>query len=366
MNKNIHYRTVGLILAVYLTLLVGTIRSENTPPFPKPTLTTVLNGTWAQDVEDYIGDRMGFHDALFRLKSNTDLLVGEKLIQDVYITDDMLLEKLTASGEDDLTAASEKVNQFYEEYQLPTYLVLVPSASAIYEEQLPTNAVMMDQEAAIKSVYGMINSYVRCIDAFSILSSVTDSYVYYRTDSRWTSYGAYCVYQTAIQKMGFTAMPYYRYVISHMSTDFRGDLYERTLYDGIKADVLDCYTCENGSEITSVTAWYGDGRTEDRGSQLYDTDVLSSQENMYQFYLGPPCEKLVIRTDLKNDKKLLLYKDSYADCMVPFLTQHYSEICILDLDSTKEDLAMYAEPSDYTHVLFLAGMENWRTIWAAK
>ena len=39
--------------------------------------------------------------------------------------------------------------------------------------------------------------------------------------------------------MGFTPIPYQRYVITHKSTEFRGDLYTRCLYDGVKSDVLD-------------------------------------------------------------------------------------------------------------------------------
>ncbi|MBV1821278.1 hypothetical protein KUA25_24855, partial [Bacteroidales bacterium MSK.15.36] len=32
-----------------------------------------------------------------------------------------------------------------------------------------------------------------------------------------------------------------------------------------------------------------------------------------------------------NDKKLLIIKDSYANCLVPFLTSHYGEIYMVDL-----------------------------------
>ncbi len=363
MKKRIHYQMVLLCSAVILTLSVSSIPNLRNSQFPVPTAASVMDGSWASEVEHYLGEAIGFHDILFRLKSGIDMLMGEQLIQDVYITDEMLLEKIPIDEETDCSAMVEGINQFYESYQLPTYLALIPSASEIYENQLPNNAVMLDQGSMIRDIYTEANSYIRCIDAQSVLSSVSDAYIYYRTDSHWTSYGAYCVYQTAIQKMGFTAIPYARYAISHVRTDFRGDLYERTLYEDMKPDVLDYYHCEEGSNVTSVTAYDGSGTQEERLAQVYDLEQLSEGGTPYRFYLGESCEKLIIQTDLGNEKRLLLYKDDFADCMVPFLTQHYSEICIIDLEMTGTELAALVNPEEYTQVLFLTSAQFWRDLW---
>lgn len=66
----------------------------------------------------------------------------------------------------------------------------------------------------------------------------------------------------------------------------------------------------------------------------------------------------MIQTNLDNQKKLLLLKDSYADCMVPFLAQHYSEICILDVMEMEHSLSELAEVSDYTQVLILCDADT--------
>ena len=161
--------------------------------------------------------------------------------------------------------------------------------------------------------------------------------------------------------MGFTPVSYQKYVISHLSTDFRGDLYRKTLYNEIKPDVLDCYTYENGSEITGIQVRYQDSTLE-RRSELYDKSALES-DNMYQFYLGKPCECMKIRTNLNNDKKLLLYKDDYADCMIPFLLQHYAEICVVNLEQTGANFENIVSPEDYTQMMFLCSAEKWQEIF---
>jgi len=362
-QKKLHYSIVFVILLIDLTLGIGTIKSYDKTALMRPTLQHFFNGTWAEQTEKYLQEHIGFHDVLFRIKSNADLFIGEKMIQGVYVTDEMLLEKLYASDIPDIVTAAEPVNQFYEETQIPTYFILVPSASEIYKTKLPANAINAEQKNRIQQIYLETVNGVHCVDAYNILSSLKDNYIYYRTDTRWTCCGAYYVYQSAIQKMGFTPVSYQKFVISHMSTEFRGNLYEKTLYNGVRADVLDRYRNESSGQITSITAYYADGQTEDRGNRLYDTTALIGDDK-YQYYLGKPCQKLIIHTNIENGKKLLLYKDSFADCVVPFLIHHYSEICIVNLEQTGEDFHHVVDTSEYTQALFLCSMKNWGNLFA--
>lgn len=359
-QNNLQRWMVLVITVIYFVILGGTVHALRKEPFPKPTGYTLVNGVWAQQLEEWLTVHIGFHDALFRVKSRADLLLGEKMIRGVYITDEMLLKRLSSEDAPAPETLAEPVNRFYEKTELPTFLILLPSSSEIYKTLLPANAVSAEQKSRIQAVYAETANGIRCVDAYNILSSLKENYIFYRTDTRWTCYGAYYVYQSAIQKMGFAAVPYDRYVILHLSTEFRGDLYEQTLYDGVRSDVLDCYTYEDGARITEVTAWYPDGTSEDRGRTLHNEAALGS-DDLYGFYLGAPCERLVVKTSVDNGKKLLLFQDDSGDCMVPFLLQHYSEISIVDLSMIR-DIAE-VDTSEYTQALFLCGMENWENLW---
>ena len=353
--------TVLVVTAIYLVIAVGTFFGFDPADLPKPTFYDLMSGVWAEEYETYLSEHLGFHDTLFRIKSQTDLFVGEKMVQGVYVTDDRLLEKLYSQDTPGAAALAEPVNAFYAATGIPTFMLLVPSASEIYESTLPANAVNAEQEQLIRDTYAETVNSVRCLDVYQALSAAKNDYIYYRTDRHWTCYGAYVAYQNIIQKMGFSAVPYQRYVISHLSTEFRGDLYAQTLYGGVRPDLLDYYIYERGSKMTSVTEYHADGTQTERGT-IYDPAAIRS-EDMYRFYLGAPCQKLVLRTNVESGKTLLLYKDDFADCMVPFLMQHYSEICIVDLQQAKDDLLAVADPSEYTQVLFLCSMQNWETLW---
>lgn len=349
------YGMLFIIFLVYFTIIGETIMNFENSDFPKFSWKSFVNGTWNTELEIYLEENIGFHDSLFQIKNQVNLLIGEKMIQDVYITKQGLMEKLVS----DIEPNAKMINDYYQNISIPVYFILVPTASAIYESNLPANALSSNQESFIKAVYADTENGIRCVDTYHVLKSLKDNYIYYRTDSHWTSYGAYYVYQSAIQKMGFTPVPYQRYVISHLSIDFRGDLYAKTLYYNIKPDILDCYYYETGGQITSIQAYYQNGDIQERDS-LYDESVLDSNNtNMYQFYLGEPCEKLIIQTDLDNGKKLLLYKDDFADCMIPFLIQHYSEICVVNLEQTDVNFDSVASAEDYTQVLFLCSVKSW-------
>jgi hypothetical protein len=79
----------------------------------------------------------------------------------------------------------------------------------------------------------------------------------------------------------------------------------------------------------------------------------------YAFYLGEDCEKMSLKTNVENQKKLLLLKDSYADCMVPFLMQHYSEICILDVTKLKHSVPELTDVSEYSQILVLCDADTY-------
>ncbi len=356
-EHKIAHCTAAILLIVWAAVMISTLKVLEFSALPHADAKSLSDGSFSEELEGYLKENLGFHDLLFQLKSRTDLMIGEKMIQGVYITEERLIEKQFLSG----TGNAALINQFHQEFNIPVYLILVPSASEIYESSLPANALNDNQEKLIKDVYADTETGIRCVDAYHILSSLKDSYIYYRTDSHWTSCGAYYVYQSAIQKMGFAPVSYQKYVISHLSTEFRGDLYQKTLYDKIKPDVLDCYTCETGSHITGIHVRYPDGRMENH-AELYDSSALET-EDMYRFYLGEPCRTMRIHTDLDNGKKLLLYKDDYADCMIPFLLEHYSEIFIVNLEQTGDAFQDAANPAEYTQAMFLCSVKNWQEIF---
>lgn len=232
----------------------------------------------------------------------------------------------------------------------------------IYSGELPKNAPVFNQKAFIEYMYNKLNSNVTTIDVYNSLYAVRDEYIYYRNDHHWTSYGAYCGYKTAIKKLGFSEISYNKYHIEHASNSFKGTLYSKTLYDKIIPDMVDLYNYENGAKVTSVEV--NDGMEVKEYDSIYFREYLKEKDK-YLVYLGPNQPLIKIKTDVKNERKLLVIKDSYANTFIPFLTQHYSEITVLDLRYIRTSYNDIVNMDDYNQVLIIysaATMENDETL----
>lgn len=60
-----------------------------------------------------------------------------------------------------------------------------------------------------------------------------------------------------------------------------------------------------------------------------------------------------IKTTAETSNRLLLVKDSYANCLVPFLTPFFREIIIIDPRYYYGDIHQVMKENNITSVLFL-------------
>ena len=66
-------------------------------------------------------------------------------------------------------------------------------------------------------------------------------------------------------------------------------------------------------------------------------------KDKYTVFLGGNDPLTVIECSRTEGQKLLLIKDSYANCEIPYLCAHFSEIHVVDLRYYKESISAYIE-----------------------
>lgn len=279
--------------------------------------------------------------------------VGEPIVNDVYISKERMLDVSLRELSSAINFATE-VNSFADSYGGTVYFAAVPTSTGIYGDDMPSYIFDVTEKKLTECLYNQLSPNMRKIDAYTILKMLSDNYIYCRSDTKWTSYGAYCFYRTVIQKLGFIPISYDKYTIRHITDSYRGNLYKRTDYMECKADILDIYEYSDGTEITECTGIDSDG-VEHR-LKLYDTDAVES-ENPYNLYLGEPMDFISIKTTVNNEKAILVIGDETADCFIPFLTKHYSEIVFVSTDIYAEKLEKYIDTDRYEQALFLVGLD---------
>lgn len=350
----------GFIALIMLTTLFSNKSKEsfieNRPlaDFPGSGFDDLYSGETSGKLNAYYADHIAERGFWISAKAEMQSQLSESIVNGVYVSKERLLDAEISRREPDYSSA-DTIKDFCSEYDGTAYIVIVPTSSGIYGNILPEHISVIPENQQISAFYERLGNDIRKIDAYNILKMIKDSYIYYRNDTKWTSYGAYCVYRTVIKKLGLQPASYDKYTIEHITDRFRGNLFNRSLSKKPKSDIIDIYKYNDGANVVSCICIDKDGNT--YKGDIFDRSRLDSSD-MYSVYLGNPVPVMKIKTSVKNDKKLLVIKDSYADCFIPFLLQHYSEITVITPSEMEKTLDETVNINDYGQTLFLFGIED--------
>lgn len=291
-------------------------------------------------------------ESIRSLKGKLLHLTGTEVIHGVFADDERLIALQLSKDESAVTQAVSALNAFAEQAgEVPCYTMLVPTAAAVYADSIPEGAPNISQTDSVSQIYAALNPNVTTIDLYHTLYTMREDSIFYRTDPRWTVYGAYCAYKTAIKKLGFSAVPYGSYHIRHLKNDYYGALCDTVGRNEIRPDLIDFWEYPSGSSVLLVMTQNEEGIS--KVSSLYDEDALYSSDP-YQFFLGEKNPVTTVYTDVSGKKQLLLIGNSFAYSFLPFLTQHYQKITFVNLECTGLSFGEYADPEGYSQVLFLS------------
>lgn len=328
--------------------------------FPEISFSAIFKDkTFMSGFDKYMSDHFIGRINWIQSKKNIELAIGKNEINGIYVTDKRLIEHIEQPDYTEIDKSIKAINDFSESTGLPTYVMIAPTSAGIYEDEIPKNAPHQNQKEFIDYIYSNLNSDITAIDIYNTLSSVkNDEYIYYRTDHHWTTLGAYYAYNSAVQKLGFTPISYDKFNIEHVSDDFKGTFHSKTLYDGIEPDIIDIYSYSDGAKVTECMV--NDGMNEISSDTMYFREYLEGKDK-YSVFLGTNQPLVTIKTNVQNDKKLLIIKDSYAHCFAPFMTQHYSEITLLDLRYVGAANTDIIDVSEYSQALILYNASTFTT-----
>lgn len=363
MNRAFNRITAVIVFVFIVSFLMLTVFREKgaesyqenrrLAELPEFKFSAIMDGSYTDKLGEYFSDHFAGRSYWISASGIVKANMGEGIVNDVFVTEDMLLG-LYQTPVDSYNEFASDVNMYAENYDGTVYFAVIPTSAGVYSDRLPEYLSNNGEKQKIDTLYNSVDNSIRKIDAYNILKMLNDNYIYYRNDSKWTSYGAFCVYRTVIQKLGFLPSAYDKYTIEHVTGDFRGNLYNKSQYSEVKADILDVYTYRDGAEVTECTGYNNDGTSYTK--QLYDKSYISTND-MYNMYLGEDAPLVRIKTSVNNERKLLVIKDSYADCFIPFLTQHYSEIAVISPDCIESGISNFVNPDDYEQTLILFGIE---------
>ncbi len=327
--------------------------------FPELSAKAVFNRSYMNKMESYISDHFAGRISWIKGRTVLETSLGKKERNGIYILDDRLVEKISEPDMTSVDKAIAAINKFADGLDIPVFAMIVPTSAEIYSDELPENAPNADQKKFIEYVYRNLGRSVNTIDVYQTMMSNRDDYIYYRTDHHWTTKGAYLAYSAAGKKMGYVPVPIDLFDIEHAGRDFIGTFYSKTLYDGVERDTIDFYHNSEGEKATEVSITESFGEEPEVFDSMYFREYLGVKDK-YSSFLGTNKPIVTIKAD-NDGGKLLVVKDSYAHCFAPFLTEHYSEITLVDLRYINISLSKVIDIDEYDQVLILYNASSFMT-----
>lgn len=384
MKKILQY-PIAVLFALFISVffLVDVFNSdrafsefENTSLAQKPAFSwsSFVDGSFGSKYVKYINEQFLGRDNWISMKAVADMGLGRIESHGVTYGDDhYLMEKLEIVEDQNYPAnagtnivkqtaldrSNGMVSSFLQMYDQPITFSLVPNSYAILEDEVPTGFPGADQQAYTQQIYQTlreVDDQLEIVDFSDALSQHKDEYIYYRTDHHWTTLGAYYAYVAYCEQKGLTPVSLEE-LKENKVEDFYGTFYSKAKRPSQPADTITWYDVDV-DEFAFVAnlqqdkqlAQLGEVVQED-GLELLRVDGMMDRRKFevrdkYAAFMWGNSGYVKIKSshNLNHQEgktsRLLLFKDSYANSMIPYLTYNYDEIIVVDLrymaKSTKE------------------------------
>lgn len=323
---------------------------------PKPKAKTIKKGKFQKKYERYLSDQFPGRDGWVRLQTGISRLLGKTESNGVYFgTDDYLLEHY--DGKD---FEPEQVKQNIDalrkfvlraKKQAQVRAMIVPTKTWEMKYHLPAFAPTYDEQIFYDALYEAFDGNEELlvpVERELVLRSAGDApQTYYRTDHHWTTEGArigYEAYLKSLSEDGAAARAAEKSDLTCVCDDFLGTTYAKVHQAG-RADEICIY---EPKKKLSVVYNMGERTTD----TLFEMEYLE-KEDKYSVFTGGNQAVIEITGGEKNGRTLLLIKDSFANCMVPFLAEDYEKVVVVDLRQLNVGCVTLLEMFAPTDVLIL-------------
>lgn len=344
--------------------------------FPKFTWNNIKSGVFTEGISDYLSDHFPARDTWIEINTRKSLIQGKQLINGVYFAaDDYLIEKYESASSIDKIA--KVVNNFAEKVSAEVSFMAVPTSTCANYSRLPygaednMNAQILDYN---KLLDNLSCSKIYVSDLLFLANMETQNPVFYRLDHHWTSKGAFygaCAYKYHMQNEVFSPssssdlidpLSYAReikqfanteianYDFKVVSENFRGTLFNKVGECGLGYDTIEAI------DLSDIDLEY---ETEDGVfNTIYDESKLQTADQYAYFLSGNHPISTITNKSNPDAPKLLIIKDSYANSLVPFLVENYSEITIIDPRYYGESVSDLVNNNAIDEVLFVYNMNT--------
>lgn len=364
-DKNRYRSILAIVLTVYILLIIimkfnikdrSFSESENRRLELRPLINMerLVDGRFTEEYESYISDQFPLRDSWIGIKSTAEKLLGKRENNGVYLgKDGYLMEKFLGIEDRELERKIGEMNKMMDSLgDMEKYFLLIPNANEVLKEKLPKYAPNDNQLYYMKKIEKLLSKDIKMLDITDCLNREKDNYIYYKTDHHWTSKGAFIAYDKLMEDMGMEALSKKDFNIQSVTDEFYGSLYSKSGFRNIDPDKMELYIPKR--EINYTVEYIQDKRLE---KSIYNMERLEEKDK-YKVFLDGNHPLIEIKTEIQNDRRLLIIKDSYANSIIPFLINHFNEIHIIDQRYYTDEIDGYVRDKGINQTLVLLNINS--------
>lgn len=322
---------------------------------PKLSFSSLTSGKYMTDYESYVADQFPWRNGWIHLKLNIERLFGKSESNGVYLgKDDYLIEQLSEPDTEAVDRNLDAISAFSKKHSdLKVHTVFVPNAAYICADKLPFQAPVRSQKEDLLYLSSGLAAEAGFVDLTEALIGHNDEQLYYRTDHHWTSLGAYYAFEGLKKTLELTEEIDWENLT--VTNDFQGTLASKSGVTNVY-DSIDIYE-PKGIDNNYVVA-YDD--TMEKTATVYDMGALETKDK-YTVFLGGNHSLITIDTENTNKRCLMIFKDSYANSFIPFLTPYFEKIIIIDPRYYYGDAELLIRSEGVTDIMFFYNVNTFMT-----
>ncbi len=235
--------------------------------------------------------------------------------------------------------------------QASVYEIPIPLSSGItLPDEYYSKISSSDQKKAIDAILAKADDNVKTVNIYENMMEHRDEYIYFRTDHHWTALGAYYGYEKFCEEKGIMPVSLERREKQDFS-GFLGSFYNDTKNSklGKNPDTLTAYY-----PISNVSMQY----TDKNGKKIswdviYDVSKYPANIKYSAFIGGDNPFTEITNEDIQDGSSCLVVKESFGNAFVPYLTDHYEKVYVVDYRYWEGSIVSLAEEKGVDDVLFV-------------
>ena len=321
--------------------------------FPKLSFDSIKDASFMKDSESYVSDHFILRDFFMTVKTVYERMTGRNQVNKIYMCrDGYYIEEYnglrnTAKIEGAIKRLAEKSTG------ANIRVMLVPTAVTICDDKLPATAKNADQLADIKRIENDLSGIrAEFVDVSDALRNARSEQIFYKLDHHWTTLGAYTAYRELAKSFGFEPIERNQFEEKIVSTDFKGSFYSKVNDLLAKPDSI----VEFKSQRLSLNVKYPDRKLE---TDKLTADEYLEKKDKYSYFLNNQNSFVEVHNEnAQSQRTLAVVKDSYANCMISFLAEHFSTIYVFDTRFYRNKVTDFINENNVSDVLFLYNMHT--------